>query len=111
MGRNARGRVTRKRIDSDPILVVPLAVPIEDGGELVNEIKFYRRPNFGDLEAADAAVGDMGRLVALVSRLACLTPREVRSIDAGDVVAVSDAIAGLLGGDDEADAVPRIGQQ
>ena len=111
MTRRNRGVSGRRREMSDEaILTVKLTRPISDGGEPVSELRFFRRPTFGDLEAADNAVGDMGRMVALVSRLACLTPKEVRAIDAADVPAVSEAVADLLGGDDEQDAVPRIGE-
>lgn len=112
MASRNRGVSGRRRVENDePILVVKLSHPIEDGGEPISELRFFRRPTFGDLEAADNAVGDMGRMVALVSRLACLTPREVRTIDASDVAAVSEAVAELLGGQNEEDSIPRIGEK
>jgi hypothetical protein len=112
-GRGRRGASAPKPSPaSEPILVVPLSVPIYDGAELVSELRFSRRPNFGDLEAADDAQGNMGRVVILVSRLACLTPREARSIDAADVEAVAEAVAELLGErGEEADSVPQTGEQ
>ena len=98
------------RASGEPLSVVPLTVPILDGTEHISELRFMRRPNFGDLEAADAATGGVGRVLILTARLTGLTPREAREIDARDVEAVSEAVAALLEGEDEDDAVPPTGE-
>ena len=96
---------------TDPVASVDLSVPIKDGADTVSTLHFYRRPNFGDLEAADEAKGNIGRVLILVSRLTGLTPREAREIDASDVEAVSEVVADLLEGETDDDAVPPTGEQ
>jgi hypothetical protein len=68
-----------------------------DGGEPISELPIYRRVNVGDLEAADEAKGQIGKIVVLASRLSGLTVREVRELDAEDLGAISVAIGELLG--------------
>lgn len=77
--------------------VVRLKVPIRNGADWISELRFLRRAEFGDLEAAEDAKGSMGRVVVLVSRLCNLTLREARSIDAVDVENVANAVAEILG--------------
>jgi hypothetical protein len=68
----------------EPILVVPLRHGGTDGGEPITELPLFRRVNVGDLEAADEAKGQIGKIVILASRLSGLTVREVRELDADD---------------------------
>lgn len=98
------------RTEREAVLVVPLTVPIRDGGEEIREVRFTRWPNFGDLEAADDCKGNMGKVVILVSRLANLTVREVREIAARDMEAVSNAVSELLGGDESGGPFPATGE-
>ena len=82
----------------EPIAVIELKHGGRDGDEPINSIPIYRRINLGDLEAADDAKGNIGRVVVLVSRLSGLTPKEIRELDAEDLGAVAAAIESLLGG-------------
>lgn len=81
----------------EPLLVVPLKHGGKDGGDPISELPLFRRVNVGDLEAADEAKGQIGKIVILASRLSGLTVREIRELDAEDLGAVSEAIGGLLG--------------
>jgi len=84
-------------VKREPLLVVPLRRGGMDGGEPISELPIYRRVNVGDLEAADEAKGQIGKIVVLASRLSGLTVREVRELDAEDLGAISVAIGELLG--------------
>jgi tail assembly chaperone E/41/14-like protein len=65
--------------------------PIEVNGELTKVITL-NRPVVRDMLAMDNEVGEMAKIVALISSCSGLTPREVGSVGAEDFIAVSETV-------------------
>jgi len=76
---------------------VTLSVPVTVGGRTIADVTL-RRPKVGDLRRMDKQKGsDLDKTLWMISTLAELTPQEVDEIDAGDLEAIAEVVAGFTG--------------
>ncbi|MBP2227539.1 hypothetical protein J2847_000819 [Azospirillum agricola] len=76
---------------------VALSVPIAIDGQETTDITL-RRPKVADLRRMDAVKGgDLSKTLWMIGQLAGLSPQEVDEIDAGDLEAIAEVVAGFTG--------------
>ena len=76
---------------------IKLSEPVAHEGRDITEVTL-RRPKVGDLRRMDKVGGsDMEKTLWLLGVLSEMTPDEVDKIDAADLEALADAIAGFTG--------------
>ena len=76
---------------------IKLSEPVTHEGREITEV-ILRRPKVGDLRRMDKVDGsDMEKTLWLLGVLGEMTPAEVDKIDAADLEALANAIAGFTG--------------
>ncbi|CAO3418778.1 phage tail assembly protein [Azospirillum doebereinerae] len=74
-----------------------LAAPFTVNGLEISELTL-RRPKVADLRRMDAVKGgDLAKTLWMIGQLAGLSPQEVDEIDAGDLEAIAEVVAGFTG--------------
>lgn len=74
---------------------VTLGIPFTVNGLETSQITL-RRPKVADLRRMDAVKGgDLAKTLWMIGQLAGLSPQEVDEIDAGDLEAIAEVVAGF----------------
>jgi hypothetical protein len=77
-------------------LTVKLNVPIDNGGEMLDELELVE-PTFEALQTIDRARGDVERSILTICACTGLPPSVIRQLRARDMRAVSEEAVKLMG--------------
>ena len=82
-------------IAHEPVASVELAHPVEHSGGRLDCLVFSRRPNVGDLRAADG-MGTTASAACIIARCCSIPAAVLDQVDVHDFVRASEVLAGFL---------------